>query len=51
VNEATVAKACEAAQAAATPITDMRGSVDQRKHLVGVLVRRTINKAVQRARG
>jgi carbon-monoxide dehydrogenase medium subunit len=51
VTEATVAKACEAAQAAATPITDMRGSVDQRKHLVGVLVRRTINKAVQRARG
>jgi carbon-monoxide dehydrogenase medium subunit len=51
VNEATIAKACEAAQAAATPITDMRGTVDQRKHLVGVLVKRTINKAVQRARG
>lgn len=51
VSDATIAKACEAAQAAATPITDMRGSVEQRKHLVGVLVRRTINKAVQRARG
>lgn len=51
VSDATIAKACEAAQAAATPITDMRGSADQRKHLVGVLVRRTINKAVQRARG
>lgn len=51
VSDATIAKACEAAQAAATPITDMRGSVDQRKHLVGVLVRRTINKAVERARG
>lgn len=51
VNDATIAKACEAAQAAATPITDMRGSIEQRKHLVGVLVRRTINKAVERARG
>ncbi|MEO8541086.1 MAG: xanthine dehydrogenase family protein subunit M, partial [bacterium] len=51
VSDATIAKACEAAQAAATPITDMRGSIDQRKHLVGVLVRRTINKAVERARG
>lgn len=51
VNDAAIAKACEAAQAAATPITDMRGSIEQRKHLVGVLVRRTINKAVQRARG
>jgi hypothetical protein len=29
----------------------MRGSIDQRNHLVGVLVRRTINKAVERARG
>jgi carbon-monoxide dehydrogenase medium subunit len=51
VSDASIAKACEAAQAAATPITDMRGSAEQRTHLVGVLVRRTINKAVQRARG
>jgi carbon-monoxide dehydrogenase medium subunit len=51
VNDASIARASEAAQAAATPITDMRGSIEQRKHLVGVLVRRTINKAVERARG
>lgn len=51
VNDETIAKASAAAQAAATPITDMRGTIEQRKHLVGVLVRRTVNKAVQRARG
>jgi carbon-monoxide dehydrogenase medium subunit len=50
VNDATIAKAAEAAQAAATPINDMRGTIEQRKHLVGVLVKRTINTAVQRAR-
>jgi hypothetical protein len=28
----------------------MRGTVDQRKHLVGVLTRRTLNKALERAK-
>jgi carbon-monoxide dehydrogenase medium subunit len=51
VSPETIAKASEAAQAAASPITDMRGSIDQRRHLVGVLVKRTINTAVARARG
>ncbi len=39
------------ARTAARPIDDMRGMVDQRNHLAGVLVRRALEGAVQRARG
>jgi carbon-monoxide dehydrogenase medium subunit len=49
VSEATIAAAADAAHAAAVPITDMRGSNAQRRHLAGVLVTRVINKAIQRA--
>jgi xanthine dehydrogenase FAD-binding subunit len=49
--EETFAKAGEIAATEASPITDMRGTVDQRRHLVGVLTRRTLAQAVQRARG
>ena len=38
------------AREAASPIVDMRGTVDQRRHLVEVLTVRTLEKAVQRAR-
>jgi CO/xanthine dehydrogenase FAD-binding subunit len=50
VNADTIAAAAAAAKAAASPITDMRGSIDQRRHLAGVLATRVINKAVERAR-
>jgi carbon-monoxide dehydrogenase medium subunit len=44
-------QAAEAARAAARPITDIRGTIDQRKHLVGVLTVRTLKKAIERAKG
>ena len=51
VDEESMAQAAELAQLAATPITDMRGTAEFRKHIVGVLTRRTLAKAVERARG
>lgn len=51
VSDDTIAKAAEAAKAAVTPITDMRGSAAQRRHLAGVLTTRTIKTAIARARG
>ena len=42
--------AAKLAREAASPIVDMRGTVDQRRHLVEVLTVRTLEKAVQRAR-
>jgi carbon-monoxide dehydrogenase medium subunit len=46
----TYALAGKAAADAATPITDMRGSVVQRKHLCSVLTVRAFERAVERAK-
>ena len=46
-----LAQAGQVAEQAARPITDVRGTEAQRRHLVSVLVRRTLEKAVERAKG
>jgi CO/xanthine dehydrogenase FAD-binding subunit len=49
VSRESMERAADLAGEAARPITDMRGSVAQRKHLAKVLTRRVLEKAVQRA--
>ena len=44
------AQAADIAADAATPITDMRGSIAQRVHLTRVLTNRALNRALDRAR-
>lgn len=50
VNDASVQAAANAARDAAKPITDMRGTVEYRKHLCEVLTRRALNTAIERAK-
>jgi carbon-monoxide dehydrogenase medium subunit len=51
VNAENIAKAGELAKAASRPITDMRGTIEYRKHLCNVMTQRVLNDAVTRARG
>jgi len=45
-----ILQASEAAKKAAKPITDMRGTIEQRIHLVGVLTKRSLQSAITRAK-
>ena len=45
-----IQEASELAQGAARPISDMRGTAEYRTHLTGVLTKRAIKGAVQRAK-
>ncbi len=51
VSEETFEKAAQIAWEAAKPISDMRGTIAQRKHLAGVLTKRALRIAIDRARG
>ncbi len=50
VNDESVQEAANLAEAAARPITDMRGTIEYRKHLCNVLTRRALNTAIERAK-
>jgi carbon-monoxide dehydrogenase medium subunit len=50
-NDETIEAAAAIARDAARPITDMRGTIEYRKHLCGVLTRRALGTAIERARG
>lgn len=49
--EETFTAAAALAQSAARPISDMRGTAEHRKHLVGVLTRRALRGALERITG
>ena len=48
--ENTIQMAASLAQESISPITDVRGTAAQRKHLIGVLTKRSLNLAVSRVK-
>ncbi len=50
VNDESIQAAADIAENAARPITDMRGTIEYRKHLCNVLTRRALNTAIERAK-
>ncbi len=50
ISDQSIEIAAEIARQSARPITDMRGTIEQRVHLAGVLTRRAVCGAVERAR-
>jgi carbon-monoxide dehydrogenase medium subunit len=50
LGEAALAAAAAAAQAIMSPAADARGPVEYRKHVGGVMVRRALQRAAERAR-
>jgi CO/xanthine dehydrogenase FAD-binding subunit len=50
INDEVIEQAAQLAIAAASPIDDMRGTAEFRRHVTGVLTRRSLAKAIERAR-
>ena len=50
LDDEAIEQAAEVARNAANPSTDMRGTIEQRVHLAGVLSRRALHGAVARAK-
>jgi len=49
-DDASIENAARLATSVATPIDDMRGTAEYRRHIVGVLTRRVLTIAADRAR-
>ena len=50
ITQENIQEAAKIAQAAARPISDLRGTAEHRRHLCAVLTRRALEKAIERAR-
>ncbi len=51
VSDELITKAANAAKEIINPITDMRGTIEYRRHVTGVLTERVLKAAIARARG